>query len=146
MSRLEYLKIKAKLLQKSKKKSGKQIKLKEAYEIIAKSAGYGSWREMKSQVEKFASLRPSNSMPYWNNWYSSYEEAKQHLKQPSYYLLPFENQFFICEIDYIEELGISRNDPDLSLVGHDWVSPQNTEALERLLKKVKAKQTSGGQK
>lgn len=144
MSRIASLKIKAKLLQKAKKKAGKTIQLKEAYEIIAKSAGYQSWREMKEHVERHADFRPSNkSLPYWNNWYNSYEQAKEHCNLQHQFLLPFESQFFVCEIDYIEALGIHKDDTDLVLAGHDWVQPKDRQALDRLVKKMlKNKNTS----
>lgn len=139
MSRLESLKIKAKLLQKSKKKLGIVIQLKEAYNIIAKSAGFNSWREMKESIDQYALFRPSNlSLPYWNNWYASYEEAKKYHQKNTDYLLPYEQQFFICGIDYIEALGINQDDPDLALVGNDWIAPQNVEAFERIKSKIRA--------
>ena len=137
MSRLESLKIKAKLLQKSKRRSGKSIKLKEAYNIIAKSSGFNSWRAMKSCVEEYAIFRPpGRGLPYWNSWYSSYEEAKRYLNRNTQYLLPYEKQFFLCEVDYIEALGIDKKDPDLQLVGADWVCPKDLRAFERIKQKV----------
>ncbi|MCB0379525.1 MAG: hypothetical protein KDD33_13620 [Bdellovibrionales bacterium] len=137
MSRIDSLKIKAKLLQKSKQKHGKPIQLKEAYNIIAKSAGYTSWREMKETVGQYDLFRPSGvSLPYWNNWYSTYEEAKMYQRKKSDYLLPHEQQFFLCGIDYIEALGIDRDDPDLKLVGTDWFVPKDTEAFARIKSKI----------
>ncbi len=138
MSRISSLKIKAKLLQKSKHKLGKPIRLKDAYNIIAKSAGYTSWREMKESVEQYALFRPSGiSLPYWNNWYDSYKDAKKYQRTNSDFLLPYEQQFFLCGIDYIEALGINRNDPDLELVGKDWFSPKNRDAFERIKSKIR---------
>ena len=137
MSRLSSLKIKAKLLQKAKKNSGSPIPLKEAYEIIAKSAGHPSWRHMKEVLERHSLFRPKGiSLPYWNNWYADYKQAKKHLRSSQDYLLPYEEQFFICKSDYIEALGISTNDPDLKLVGNDWYNPKDQEAFSRLLKKI----------
>lgn len=137
MSRINSLKIKAKLLQKSKLKLGKSIPLKDAYSIIAKSAGYTSWQAMKEDIEQYALFRPSGvSLPYWNNWYSTYEEAKSYLRKNSDYLLPYEQQFFICGIDYIEALGIDREDPDLKLVGFDWFAPKDSKALARIKLKI----------
>ncbi|MEZ4871083.1 MAG: glyoxalase superfamily protein [Bdellovibrionales bacterium] len=137
MCRIESLKIKAKLLQKSKKKNGKPIQLKEAFEILAKASGYSNWRAMKESVDQYSLFRPQGvSLPYWNNWYSSYEEAKQHQKKNSDYLIPYEQQFFLCGIDYIEALGIDRNDPDLALVGYDWFAPQDKDAFQRIKAKI----------
>lgn len=139
MSRINSLKIKAKLLQKLKRKSGKEIRLKEAYQIIAQSAGYTSWRSMKESVDRHAAFRPPNTaLPYWNNWYSTYEEAKSHMKQGSDFLIPYEDQYFLCGLDYIIALGIPEDDEDLGLVGNDWFAPKDFEALDRLVKKVGA--------
>ena len=139
MSRVESLKIKAKLLQKSKKKLGIIIKLKEAYGIIAKSAGFGSWREMKESIDQYALFRPAKvSLPYWNSWYASYEEAKKYHRKNTEYLLPYEQQFFLCGLDYIEALGIDLDDPDLALVGTDWFAPKNVEAFERIKANIRA--------
>lgn len=138
MSRIQSLKIKAKILQKNKAKAGKAIRLKEAFEIVAKSAGYHCWRSMKQDVERHAVYRPSGvSLPYWNNWYRSYEEAKAFLREGVDFLLPFENQFFICGVDYLEALGIAKDDPDIGLVGSDWVTPKDQLAWERLIAKIK---------
>ena len=138
MSRLASLKIKAKLLQKAKLKSGKPIALKEAYVILAKSAGYESWREMKNNIEQYALFRPSGaSLLYWNNWYSTYEEAKSHQKEGTDFLLPHEQHFFLCGKDHIEALGIPPEDSDLKKVGTDWHFPKDKVAFERLKEKIK---------
>lgn len=138
-TRLELLKSKAKLLQKAKKKAGLDIQLKTCFEIIAKHSGFSSWRDMKENVEANEFIHFQGASAHWSTWYSSYEEALEHLKAGSGYLLSYQRHFFICDDHYIERLGISVDDPDLALVGRNWVEPQDKEAWARLSKKLSKK-------
>ena len=135
--RIESLRIKAKLLQKAKKKAGKLIKLKAAFEIIAKYSGFNSWRELKEKLAgKDTPSFPMKSA-FWNTWYSTYEEARTHLETSGGFLLPYEKHFFICDVFYIESLGIPKEDPDLAKVGANWVEPADKVAWKNLLKKIR---------
>jgi hypothetical protein len=74
----------------------------------------------------------------WNVWYSSYEDAVRDLGQSEgRYLLPYQKQFFICDIHYVNRLNIDVDDADLKLVGNNWVEPKDAAAWDRLLKKMK---------
>lgn len=138
LSRIESLKIKAKLLQKAKKKAGKEMALKDALDLLAKTSGFKTWREFKELLEATEKFYPAKGSAYWNVWYSSYEEACQHLSEKSdAYLLPYQKDFFICEADYIERLGIAREDADLKKVGRNWVEPLDMVAWGKLLRKIK---------
>jgi len=137
LSNLESLKIKAKLLQKSKARLGRDIPLKDALALIAQSAGYASWRELKSVYEATELYSPQGSA-YWHTWYASYSEARKHLEEtPNNYLLPFQKQFFICDANYIASLGISTQDADLQNVGPNWVEPRNMAAMKRLEARIR---------
>ena len=135
--RIQSLKIKAKLLQKAKKKAGKPVPLKDALHLLATHAGYPSWRALKESVEKTVDLRPVQASAYWNTWYATHEEARRHVDAGGGYLLPFERQFFVCDINYVEALGVTKDDPDLALVGVDWTMPADQSAWIRLLEKIK---------
>jgi hypothetical protein len=135
-NRLESLKIKAKMLQKAKKKSGKPILLKDAFAMIAKAAGFGSWQDLKSNLEANEALCPRGYSAYWKAWYASYEEAVSHLVDARY-LLPYQKDFFICDENYIKFLGIEISDPDLKSVGSNWVKPLDMKAYDRLVSKIK---------
>lgn len=138
ISQIQYLKNKAKMLQKAKAKAGKPILLKEALEIIAKHANFPSWRELKENLDENAILVRHLGSSVWNVWYASYDEALRDLNQrEGRYLLPYQKQFFICDIHYVNRLNISEDDADLKLVGNNWVEPKDTEAWSRLLKKMK---------
>lgn len=95
-TRLQSLKTKAKLLQKAKAKAGKPILLKTALDIIAKTSGFDSWRELKENIEANEVLWSSLGGALWNNWHASYEEAVAMLADDQF-LLPYQKQFFICD-------------------------------------------------
>ncbi len=135
-SRIEFLKNKAKLLQKAKKVSGKAIQLKTALEIIAKTSGFDSWRALKNKLESSDLFMSPRSSAFWHTWSASYSEARKHLENHGGFLLPHEKHFFICDIHYIENLGIKHNDPDLEKVGPDWTNPLDPAAWERILRKI----------
>jgi hypothetical protein len=136
-SSIDSLKIKAKLLQKAKKKKGIDFPLKEAFSLIAKSAGYSSWKKMKDDYEMADILNPPRWSALWKIWLSSKEEALGHMTTKGNYLLPYRNQFFICDINYLNALGVLEDDEDLLRVGNDWSDPQDKEAWKSLVKKLK---------
>lgn len=138
ISQTQHLKNKAKLLQKAKAKAGKPILLKDSLEIIAKHAGFSSWRDLKENFDRNAILARHLSPSVWNVWYSSYEAALKDLNErEGRFLLPYQKQFFICDIHYINRLNISEDDADLKCVGNNWVQPKDLAAWDRLLKKMK---------
>ena len=139
VSRLESLRIKAKLLQKAKARAGTPVALKEAYGILARTAGFTSWQDMKATLELHELLRPAQASALWSVWYGSHEEALAHLQSHGGYLLPYQQQFFICDTDYIRALGLQGDEPELARVGRDWARPLDTAAFTRLLGRIKAR-------
>ncbi|MCA9395684.1 MAG: hypothetical protein KC649_00825, partial [Candidatus Omnitrophica bacterium] len=99
---------------------------------------FNSWREFKASVVLGEKFRFPGSSAHWNIWYAAYPEAKKHLETSGGFLIPYEKHFFICDIHYIESLGIKASDPDLKSVGHDWTKPEDRSAWARLLKKIDA--------
>jgi hypothetical protein len=77
---------------------------------------------------------------FLHQWFADYAKAKSCLKQGGGFLFPYQNQFFICDTGYIQDLGLDPNDPDWKLIGHDWVNPDDKEARERLYRKWLEKQ------
>lgn len=138
-SSIESLKIRAKLLQKSKKKSGKEIQLKDALQIVAKAKGFDSWRELNAKFEETDLFNPAHWSAQWKVWYSTLDEARTNLKEAEF-LLPYHKQFFICDVHYIQALGISPEDGDLKAIGNDWTIPQNENAWERVVQKIREAQ------
>jgi len=141
-SSIDSLKIKAKLLQKAKRKKNVEFTLKEAYGLIASSGGYSSWKDMKDAYVLADLLNPPRWSAQWKTWFSSKEEALIHMNQEMNFLLPYRKHFFICDINYLKSLGVSQNDPDLLKVGNDWSEPENKEAWQRLLETIKSNHQS----
>jgi hypothetical protein len=92
---------------------------------------------MKVDYELADILNPPRWSALWKIWFSSKDEALKHMASKGSYLLPYRNQFFICDVNYLHALGLSENDQDLAKVGNDWSMPQDKVAWERLLKKIK---------
>ena len=130
------LRIKAKLLQKAKKKSGTNILLKDAFAILAKTAGFASWQDLKATLEANQIFCPNGHSAIWKNWYASYEMALSDLTATENYLIPYQKEFFICDQNYIQFLGLQIEDADLLKVGHNWVQPKDMKSFERLIKKI----------
>lgn len=140
ITQIQHYKNKAKLLQKAKIKAGKPFLLKQAFDLIAKTAGFSSWRDMKAALQQQDYLFPAGASAFWKVWYRSYNEARAHLdKQPDHFLIGYQKQFCICDVHYIEKLGVDLDDPDLLIAGHDWVYPADADALQRVIEKIKTR-------
>jgi len=104
------------------------VKRKHALAVIAIEKGFSSWADLKCQL-------PFICGGFLNQWFAHYDEAKAYQQLNGGFLLPFKNQFFICEADYIMNLGFDPEDADWKLIGYDWANPNNKEAWQRLYKK-----------
>lgn len=104
------------------------IKRKQALAVIAIEKGFKSWSELKCQL-------PFIRGGFLNQWFKNYGDAKNYLQSNGGFLLPFQNQYFVCDNDYINNLGFNSEDKDWQLINFDWVQPKNKEAWQRLYKK-----------
>ncbi len=104
------------------------IKRKHALAVIASEKGFNSWSDLKCQL-------PFIRGGFLNHWFASYDKAKAYQRLNGGFLLPFKNQFFICDADYIDNLGFDSNDRDWMLIDFDWQKPNNNAAWQRLYKK-----------
>lgn len=136
LSRLESLKVRAKLLQKRKKQQGQKVALKEMLLLVAQSLGFSSWRDLKKQIELSDILVSPHASAFWHVWYRNYEQAEEHLEKTGGFLLPYQKDFFICDKFYIESIGISAEDEDLLRVGNNWAKPNDHASWEKLVKKI----------
>lgn len=132
------LKVKAKLLQKAKQKNGQTFALKDAFNLLARHQGFGSWRDYKKTLLDNPDFCPPGTSAFWKIWYASYDEAAAHQQGTEYFLLPYQKQFFLCDVHYINALGIAVDDADLAKVGMDWTKPHDAEAWTRLLQKIRS--------
>lgn len=101
------------------------IKRKHALTVIAIENGFSSWSCLKMQ-------KPFVIGGFLNKWFADYEEAKLSLQREGGFLLPYQNQFFICDANYIQQLGFDPNDLDWKLICYDWVKPNDNAAAQRL--------------
>lgn len=106
----------------------KEIKRKDALRVIAIEKGFNSWEQLKCQL-------PFIRGGFLNKWFANYSDAKSYLQSNGGFLLPFKHQYFVCDEDYIANLGFEPNDLDWKLIGCDWEKPTNAGAWKRLYKK-----------
>ncbi|KTC83835.1 hypothetical protein [Legionella brunensis] len=105
-----------------------QVKRKHALAVIAFEKRFKSWADLKCQL---AFIRGG----FLNEWFANYSEAKIYLRLHGGFLLPYQNQFFICDANYIKNLGFNPDDPDWQLIGYDWANPHHRQAWQRLYRK-----------
>lgn len=108
------------------------IKYKHALALVALENGFSSWADLKIQMLLITG-------GYLNLWFANYKEAKAVLEASGGFLLPYKNQFYIANADYIKQIGLDPKDPDWQCMGFDWVHPKNKKAWQRLYKKISAK-------
>jgi hypothetical protein len=131
-SRLEELRTRAKIRVKTAAKAGQKITLKQALETAAQKMGYGDWRSLKRDTEWMNSVYPAGFSRMLNLWFSSPSEARHHLKTHGGTLIPYGKHCFLCDQDYLNQLGLPADDPDLRAVGADWSRPSDPKAWQRL--------------
>ena len=117
--------------------NSENVKLKHALAIIALEEGYGSWRELKVSADATAEatsleMYDPRMDTFLNRWFVSYGDARTSLEKEGGFLLPYKNQFFVCEDGAIKMLGLDPEDPDWELIGRDWVKPRDRKAWLRL--------------
>ncbi|MEQ8672528.1 MAG: hypothetical protein RLP44_25040 [Aggregatilineales bacterium] len=124
------------------------IKLKHALHVLALEHNFPTWTAFKTYLERkdrlrsqygvrFTMLYPQRCASFINEWHASYEIASTELGRSGGYLLPYKSQFFICEAEYIERLGLDPDDPDWERIGYNWVQPADQEAFARLDSKLR---------
>jgi len=105
-----------------------KVQLKHALAVIALENGFNSWNDLKTQINLIVG-------GFLNKWFTNYAEAKTHQQSAGGYLLPYKKHFFICDTNYIKQLGFDPNDADWQLISRDWVQPKDKIAWQRLYKK-----------
>ena len=85
------------------------IKRKHALAVIAIENGFNSWTDLKMQIHFIVG-------GYLNLWFTNYAEAKSHLESAGGFLLPYKHQFFICNANYIRQIGFGSDDSDWKLI------------------------------
>ncbi len=116
------------------------LQRKHALTVVALEQNFQSWAELKQTLDSLhpkVNLYPSRCGGFLNEWYGSYETAKealdkQLLDKESSYLLPYKSQFFICGADYIIALGLDPDDTNWQAIGYNWAKPKDETAWQEL--------------
>ena len=114
------------------------LKRKTALNIIAFERGWDNWAALAKRYD--TRWYPVGS-PFTLNWFSDYQEAKVCRQETSGFLLPYQNQFFVCNHHYIEWLGLNAQDDHWQKINFDAARPQNESALSQLTKQLKSVKT-----
>lgn len=109
-------------------------KLKDPLCVIAQEYGFETWVDLKTFIEN--PFEKKMTSRYLNHWFRNYEEAKEFQSSQGGYLLPYKNQFFVCENHFIEDIGLDSRDPSWQEIGFDWVKPKSPRGLFHLYEKL----------
>ena len=100
---------------------------------------------LQKRISPFSHLYPKRCQGFLNQWFAQYAEAKAYLKTNGGFLLPYGTQFFICQSDYIDSLGLDPNDSDWQKIDWDWAKPLDKTAWKRLDTTLQELDKKGGQ-
>ena len=126
------------------------VRHKHGLAVIAREAGHATWTQLKhalSDAEPAPAPAPTldtggffQKQPsvFLNRWCATYEEAAASLAAQGGFLFPFRHQWFVCEAEFLQALGIDTKDPDWERMGRDWVRPRDSAARARLEVKLVA--------
>ncbi len=123
------------------------VRRKHALAVIAAERGFSCWAALKAYCNpehpdaktqfdssKFFS-KPRGA--FLNRWFVDYAQAKESLEKEGGYLLPYRDQYFICESGFIEALGLDPNDPDWERIGRNGIEPADQAAWARISASLK---------
>ena len=111
------------------------LKRKTALNIIAFEQGWDNWDALTKRYD--TRWYPTHS-PFTLNWYSQYQDAQVCQQETKGFLLPYQNQYFVCTHEYIEWLGLDAKDENWQKIAFDAAQPKNESALAQLTLKLKS--------
>ena len=93
---------------------------KHALAAVAAEAGFESWPALKGSYAAPAPVHFDTTQlfqpatrGFLNRWFARYEQARSVLEvDPGCFLFPYRSQYFICEANFLESLGVNPRDPD----------------------------------
>ena len=100
----------------------KNVKIKEALEIISKQNGFLDWKAFRNSLDTFWYEKSS---PFLTSWFTTHAEAINQKSANGGFLLTYKVKYFISDADYIKYLGI---DPEAEIwkVIENYVSSSNS--------------------
>ncbi len=121
-----------------------KLQKKHALTVVALEKGFTSWTELKASFDSAGEtsselLHPRRLDVYLNRWFAKYEDAKESRDGEGGFLLPYRHHFFVCESQYIQDLGLDPEDPDWERIGWDWAKPNDQQAWRRLDQKLRSR-------
>jgi len=111
-----------------------RIKLKHAFEVIAREYGERSWKRLKDSHDNLW-YPPCGG--FLNHWYATYAEARAHCDEHGGYLLTDHGKYFVCGRLFIENLGLEPDDPRWEAIGYDVAKPRDKQAFEELVAQLR---------
>lgn len=118
------------------------LKRRHCLTAVANELGFSTWSNAVRALRGSASadfgsvLYPPGVHGHWNIWCASYAEAKPIRRAHGGYLLTYRHQFLVVDADYVDAMGLDRDDPDWDLIGRDWARPDEPAARRRLCEKL----------
>ncbi len=112
----------------------KQIKLKDALELISKENGFSSWKNYKNSLDVFWYRKMS---PFLTNWFVTHDEASSFNKTFGGYLLTYKGQYFVVSKDYIRYIGLDPDDKIWEAIDYDVSTSLALNKLNKFLEGVK---------
>jgi hypothetical protein len=116
-------------------------------DLLAFETSQCKWEALKTKIkqqtahifdEETALYHPRQSDGALNIWCKDYAEAKAYLNEHSgLYLLHYKQSIFLARSNHIKELGLDPQDSDWIKIGYDWVKPNDAQAKQNLLEKLK---------
>lgn len=113
----------------------KRIKHRHALEVIAREAGFKSWKDLIDDHDTAWYPRKNSLI---TDWFDTYNEARECLEEKGGYLLTFRGRYFIACAEYIEILGLDPDDRLWREIGFDCKRPADKKAMRRLLEKLES--------
>lgn len=120
-----------------------QLQHKHGLWLVALEQGFPTWKQAKAIIsgecgngDYGTMLYPCGATRFLNQWFASYEEARDQLQKQGGFLLAYRRQFLLVGVGYILYLGLDPADPDWKAIQHDWMNPKNREARSRLYAKL----------
>jgi len=99
----------------------KNIKLKQALELLARQNSFSTWKEYKDSLDTFWYEK---SASFLNHWFTQHQEALDYQKKYGGYLLTYKGQYFVTSAEYIEHLGIDSKHQIWERIGFDGGTPK----------------------
>jgi hypothetical protein len=118
------------------------IRRRHCLAVVARELGFRGWPHAVQVLSGTGTtdagtlLYPRRCGAHINIWCASYDQAKRIRARHGGFLLGYKHQYLVVDDDYMTTLGVDPDDPDLDMIGRDWVGPSDAVARARLYGRV----------